>query len=224
MKSGLTILTLFSFAFLGCYESPGEPEIGFDGIWIAEDYDRMIQWNTNVVVMLQFIDDEVILYFNQPNQAFQTNYVFNEDFFFLNSVAFPPDNVQNEYDFDDGSHLEMSGSLFGNRNKFTRTSFARLEEYKSQFLINEYGRWRGDDNGIFFELIRGGEGAYTRNGEFLGVSIVELDGIQYIRARDDDNEFQFWSYYLLRNELRVNLPDGLASFTRENFDNIRDLD
>ena len=222
-----TIYLLNLLLFLtGCYDSPEPEELNVQGIWRAENYDELLDVSTFKVVMLQFTDDRVEVFFNEPNFAFRFQYQIDGDLMEIGSIALGPDTRLNEFLFvgREGA-LKLKGLLFGDNGQvYQRANFNDLETYKARNLLNEYGRWFGFEGQIFFELVRGGQGFFRRQGEDYFISIEEFNVMPRIRAERGGRPTEFWDYSVARNVITIGFPDGVAQFDREFQDNIVSLD
>lgn len=208
-----------------CYESPS-PAIseGLDGIWISERYEDLVDLNSPRILMMEIEGDKITIFYNVQNAAFRYTFSSNEETLFITSEAVLPDSRVSAINLSDDGVLEITGPLFGIGQDYIRASISELEAYKYEFLINEFGRWRGAKYGIFFELAPDRVSEFIWDGESFGVTVTEVDGKDYIRAIDSRNRVQFWEYVVKRNSLIVGFDEGVGEFERVNTDNIYILD
>ncbi len=214
------LIFLFVLTLSSCYESPAPPKPEFTGIWKAENYDQLFRTGPTVVIMLEFAGDNVNIFLNHPDQAFNLPYLVQGQQFIFDVEFFIPLFRENNFDFDDDGHLSLEGNFFGGRMEFERSDLEDLEAYKQENLLNEYGNWDGNRYAIFFELIRGDVGLFSREGEISTVTLREINGESFIEQATAEGKINLWPYFLKRNEIRVSFPDGIGTFTRRYNDNI----
>ncbi|CAE7482767.1 quiA [Symbiodinium microadriaticum] len=193
-------------------------------MWLGDIGKPADFYSRNWILMMEIEGDKITIFYNVQNAAFRYSFSSNEEALIITSEAVLPDSRINAISLSDDGILEITGPLFGIGQDYIRASISELEAYKYDYLINEFGRWRGTKYGIFFELAPDRVSEFIWDGESYGVTVTEIDGKNFIRAIDNRKRVQFWEYVVKRNSLIVGFDEGVGEFERVNNDNIYILD